>query len=201
MTDEIKAKIFVPFFTTKEVGKGTGLGLSTCYGIVTENGGFIKVDTAPIGGTSFYVYLPVVQHPVDEAAGREGAMLPRGTETVLIVEDEDAVRDTVASILRGRGYDVFQASNGQEALKVFERSNGAPIDVVVTDVVMPVMGGRELAEQLGHDHPETKIVFMSGYSGDSFDRNADQRLLSNLIEKPFTAEALTRKVREVLDGG
>jgi CheY-like chemotaxis protein len=202
MKDDVKAKIFDPFFTTKEVGKGTGMGLSTCYGIVAQNDGFINVESTPGVGTSFYVYLPLVQRAVLETASEEGTILPKGTETVLIVEDEETVRDTAATILRDRGYEVLQASNGREALKVVEDLNGERIDVVVTDVVMPVMGGRELAEQLYLGHPETKIVFMSGYSREPFDRgDHDQQPVPDLIEKPFTAEALTRKVREVLDGG
>ena len=201
MTESIKERIFDPFFTTKEVGKGTGLGLSTCYGIATQNNGFIQVDTTPGGGTSFYVYLPFVEYDAFQAASLDGDMLPRGTETVLIVEDEKTVRDTAVMILRDRGYEVLEASNGREALQVIKQSNGAPIDVVVTDMVMPVMGGRELAAHLGQGHPQTKIVFMSGYSGEPTEDGVDQQLLSDLIEKPFTAEALTRKIRDVLDGG
>ncbi|MFB3923638.1 MAG: CHASE3 domain-containing protein [Terriglobia bacterium] len=194
----IQARIFEPFFTTKERGKGTGLGLATVYGIVKQSGGHIWVYSEPDRGTSFKVYLPCFDEvPAEGAEVR--AQLPRGSETVLVVEDEEGVRMLIRSVLESNGYRVLEAEGAAKALELGERSNGK-IHLVLTDVVMPEMGGSELAERLARLHPETKVLFMSGYTDDAIVRHGVLKSELAFLEKPFTPEALVRKVREVLDG-
>lgn len=195
-----QARIFEPFFTTKEADKGTGLGLSTVYGIVKQSNGHIEVYSELGVGTTFKVYLPAYQSngdpiPADEDVPGE---MPRGTETLLLVEDEDGVRSLAATILRSNGYNVLQASNGNEALKLLEEST-AHIQMILTDVVMPVMGGRELVEQATQIRPEMKILFMSGYTEDSVVRLGVLNSAADFLQKPFTALSLGKKVRETLD--
>jgi CheY-like chemotaxis protein len=197
MDAEVRMHIFEPFFTTKELGRGTGLGLATVYGIVEQSGGHVEVDTAPGQGSTFRIFLPAVEalRPVllpslDAVVG--------GSETVLLVEDEAALRNLAQEILRDQGYKVIAAGSGREALEL-AGSHKAPIDLLVTDVVMPGMDGRELADRLGPVHPETRCLFMSGYTDDAVVRRGVREEGMPFLQKPFTIDALALKVREVLD--
>ena len=194
-----QARIFEPFFTTKEVGKGTGLGLSTVYGIVQQSGGNIWVYSEVDKGTTFKVYLPRVDQPVAEpdAAAAETA-LTTGCETVLLVEDEEMVRHLTRKILQENGYQVLVAQHGREALHTAEQYQGT-IHLMLSDVVMPQMSGRELAEQLAQLRREMKVLYMSGYTDDAIVHHGVLDEGMAFIEKPFSPAALTRKVREVLD--
>jgi two-component system, cell cycle sensor histidine kinase and response regulator CckA len=199
MTPQTLAHIFEPFFTTKEVGKGTGLGLATVYGIVKQSGGYIWVDSAPGIGSCFQIYLPRVEESVSKAAAEAPTDNLGGTETILLVEDADALRKLARSFLVDHGFQVMVASDGEEAIRVAER-HGRPIDLLVTDVVMPGMNGRALADRLLAKQPELKVLYISGYT-DSF--IAGHGVLEEgtfLLHKPFTEEVLIRKVRDVLDG-
>jgi PAS domain S-box-containing protein len=193
-------RIFEPFFTTKEIGKGTGLGLSTVYGIVKQSDGYIWVYSEVGKGTTFKVYLPRVDE--SEEAEPIGALQPEalsGRETVLIVEDEDQLRDLAQQILEENGYSVFTAANGADGLRVCEEFRGR-FDLVITDVVMPLMSGTELAEKMAPLQPQAKVLYMSGYTNDSMVRHGvlEQQVL--FLQKPFTPASFARKVREVLDG-
>jgi PAS domain S-box-containing protein len=192
-----RARVFEPFFTTKGLGKGTGLGLSTVYGIVAQSGGGIEVDSAPGRGATFRVHLPRHDAPTPAAAKASSpAPSARGHETVLVVEDEPAVRDIARRILDAAGYRVLTAAGPAEALLTAEQ-DGASIDLVVTDVVMPGMNGRELAARIGPLCPHADVLFMSGYTDDSLERHGV--LGPTFLQKPFTARALAAKVRAVLD--
>jgi PAS domain S-box-containing protein len=199
MDHETQQHIFEPFFTTKEVGKGTGLGLSTVYGIVKQSGGHISVDSEVGRGTTFNIYLPRV---VEESPAVEEIPtikdFQKGTETVLLVEDEDMVRNLSREVLETNGYTVIEARDGVEALTV---CNGdCKIDLLMTDIVMPHMGGRELAEKLLERMPDIQILFTSGYTDDpSMQRNVSETA-ANFIQKPFTPILLLQKIRDVLDG-
>jgi CheY-like chemotaxis protein len=195
MSAEVKAKAFEPFFTTKERGKGTGLGLSTVYGIVSQHGGAIWINSEPGRGCEFKVLFPRVEGAAAPAAPVEEVPAPVGRETVLVVEDEAGVRSYVCEILALHGYTVLEAATGRQALQVSERHN-APIHLLLTDAVMPEMGGHELAEQFASARPETLILFMSGYS----ERLRTAEAATNFIQKPFTPAALLTQVRSVLDG-
>jgi PAS domain S-box-containing protein len=195
MSDEIKAHIFEPFFTTKEVGKGTGLGLATCYGIVKQHGGDIWVESAPGFGTTFHFILPASNAPAEAPRAEAAALLPGGHETVLLVEDEPTVRSISVSALRSAGYRVREAGDGIEALRsVSESPQG--VDLLVTDVVMPRMGGRELAQQLSERWRNLRVLYISGYMKGEI---AEGKRVA-FLQKPFTPEQLVRKAREVLDG-
>jgi two-component system cell cycle sensor histidine kinase/response regulator CckA len=200
MNAEIQAHIFEPFFTTKEVGKGTGLGLATVYGVVKQSGGYIAVESAPGKGTSFQVYLPRVEERIEaEVPGVSGVGPLRGAETILLAEDADPLRKLAQSFLESNGYRVLAAPDGEKALQV-ALQNAAPIQLLLTDVVMPGMNGRVLAERLAARQPSLKVLYMTGYA-DSF--VAGHGVLDpgvHLLHKPFTEEMLMRKVREVLDG-
>ncbi|HEX7087016.1 MAG TPA: PAS domain S-box protein, partial [Vicinamibacterales bacterium] len=201
MDEEVLAHIFEPFFTTKEVGKGTGLGLATCYGIVKQNKGSIWVHSERGVGTTFRIYLPRAEGaaaPLDAGETRAAEQPPRGTETVLLVEDELLVRNLAADALRQHGYNVLAASTGLEALDLAMQTP-KPLDVLVTDVVMPQMGGPQLAERLLAERPGIKVLFISGYSDMALMRHG--RLLPGtaLLQKPFTPGQLVRRVRELLD--
>jgi CheY-like chemotaxis protein len=199
MAEEIKSRIFEPFFTTKPQGKGTGLGLATVYGIAKQNGGHIAVYSERELGTTFKVYLPRVRNtPLGCTLSEAPLPLRGGTETVLIVEDEEVVRVLVRTILRRHGYTVVEAGHGGEALLLCEQHDG-PIDLMVTDVVMPHMGGRKLTERLSPLHPRMKVLYLSGYTDDAVVRQGILEAGTPFLQKPFTPEALARKVREVLD--
>jgi two-component system cell cycle sensor histidine kinase/response regulator CckA len=190
--------MFEPFFTTKDVGKGTGLGLATVYGIVKQSGGYIWVTSAPGAGTTFDIFLPRAERPAmtDAPARPAVARATRaGTETVLVVEDERLVRDLIARNLGERGYGVLTAVNGAEALDVVSRGP-EPIDLLLTDVVMPELGGPELAARLTAAQPSLKVVYMTGYAERAV---AGELAPWPLLQKPFDVGALAATIREVLD--
>ena len=196
---ETQVRMFEPFFTTKEQGKGTGLGLSTVYGIVTQSGGNIWVYSEVGKGTTFKIYLPRIDGVGEMREARDTSTeLPQGRETVLLTEDEAQVRQMIRAILEMSGYQVLEASSGDEALAIYKQHEGQ-IDLIVTDVVMPQMSGRELAQSLELLHPGIKVLYMSGYTDDAIVRHGllDQEIA--FLQKPFTPDALMRKVRDVLD--
>jgi two-component system cell cycle sensor histidine kinase/response regulator CckA len=199
MSDDTKARIFEPFFTTKGLGKGTGLGLATVYGIVTQNGGHLEVDTAVGQGASFKIYLPSVDGiPLSGKSHHGTKIVPHGKETILLVEDEDAVRKITKLILQSLEYTVLEAVNGAEAVRVCER-HPEPIHLLMTDVVMPQMGGRQVAERLAACRQGIKVLFISGYTDDAVVRHGILEAEVAFLQKPFTPMGLARKVREVLD--
>jgi CheY-like chemotaxis protein len=192
-------RIFEPFFTTKAKGKGTGLGLSTVYGIVRQSGGHIEVRSSPGRGTTFDIILPQVAAAMPAKAEHAiGPVLPRGSETVLIVEDEDAVRHIVRRVLEAQGYEIVEARDGNDALRICAH-RGDRIDLVLSDVIMPGMGGRELSRALATTRPTLPILFMSGYNEEGELADADLGLGPAVLAKPFTSETLARHVREALD--
>ncbi len=198
---EVREHLFEPFFTTKEVGKGTGLGLATVYGIVKQSGGCIYVYSEPGQGAIFKVFLPRVDGAVDPWRGDAAAgPTPGGSETVLVAEDEAAVRGLLCQVLAAKGYAVLEAANGAEALGVAEGHPG-PIHLVVADVVMPDLGGRELAERLRLGRPGLRVLYVSGYTDDAILRRGALEPGAAFLQKPFSPAALARKVREVLDQG
>jgi two-component system, cell cycle sensor histidine kinase and response regulator CckA len=193
--------IFEPFYTTKEEGKGTGLGLATVYGIVKQNSGFIWVYSEPGLGTTFKIYLP--QARPSRLALRPAPIVegsPRGCETLLLAEDEPAVRMSIREFLTLHGYIVLEAENGTEALALARAYEG-PIHLTIADVVMPEMGGARLAGELAADRPDMKILFVSGYAEATFQRHGAIDVTTRFLQKPFSLKALTRKIREVLDVG
>jgi two-component system cell cycle sensor histidine kinase/response regulator CckA len=197
MDAAVRSRAFEPFFTTKEVGKGTGLGLSTVYGVVKQSGGYVWLDSEPRHGCAVHVYLPRVEQPAQEATAAaapvEGAAAARGT--VVLAEDEEAVRSLVAQVLADCGYHVVAASNAREALAICRGLN--VVDLLLTDVVMPEVNGPELARQVALLHPETKVLFMSGYADRAIDDRQPDLGLS-FLEKPFLPSVLVRRVREML---
>jgi PAS domain S-box-containing protein len=200
MDAETQARIFQPFFTTKEQGKGTGLGLATTYGIVKQSEGHIGVYSEPGKGTTFKVYLPRIDQAVEVIAPTQVPVdePPRGCETILLVEDEEAVRSLARGLLESSGYEVLEANGAHEALQVGKRHKER-IHLLLTDVVMPQMSGRELAEHLAPLHPETKVLYMSGYADNAVVHHGLLDPSAFFLQKPFTADALARKLREVLD--
>jgi CheY-like chemotaxis protein len=192
-----QARIFEPFFTTKDVGKGTGLGLATVQGIVQQSGGFIWVYSEPSHGTCFKIYLPRVDEPASEAASVVPAS-SRGTETVLVVEDVAAVRAVTRRMLERYGYSVLEAADGDAAIRLAAKFGGQ-IHLLITDVVMPNLGGRDLADVFAKTYPNTKVLFMSGYTDDAIVRHGILQEDIAYLQKPFTPESLARKVRAVLD--
>jgi len=200
MTPEVKARMFEALFTTKPVGKGTGLGLATCQTIVQQSGGHIEVDSEVGKGTTFRIYFPRVDRPVDAAAGPdEAGPIPHGTETVLLVEDELPVRQLAWHLLESLGYQVLGANNGQEALQLIQKYQGPPIRLAITDVVMPRMGGKAMADWLKTNHPGIKILFTSGYTDDALAKQDALEPGVAFLAKPYTSAALAFKVRAILD--
>ena len=200
MTKEVKARMFEALFTTKPAGKGTGLGLATCQTIVQQSGGHIDVDSEVGKGTTFTIYFPRVDQPLDPGTQFiKAGPLPRGTETLLLVEDEPSLRHLAASVLQAQGYNVLCASNGQDALQVAHEHKGSPIRLVVTDVIMPQMGGKAMAEWLETSYPDLKILFTSGYTDDAIEHHGVLETGVEFLSKPYTPATLTRKVREMLD--
>jgi signal transduction histidine kinase len=200
MTEEVKARLFEAFFTTKSKGKGTGLGLATCQTIVQQSSGHIEVCSEIGRGTTFKIFFPRVDLPLDVAAraNRTGP-LPRGTETLLVVEDEPSVRHLARSVLEAQGYQVLSASNGQEALHTARDHKGSPIRLVVTDVIMPQMGGKVMAEWLKTADPDLKVLFTSGYTDDAITHHGVLEAGVQFLPKPYTPATLVLKVREMLD--
>jgi PAS domain S-box-containing protein len=198
MDAETRAHIFEPFFTTKEKGHGTGLGLATVYGIVKQSGGSLRVYSELGQGTTFKIYLPCVEESLPVAEPTEVRTKPaKGSETVLVVEDEEGVRLLVGETLKARGYKVLVAEGAAQALKIAEQ-HAKPIHLLLTDVVMPQTGGKELAKRLSTLHPETRVLYMSGYTDDAIVRHGILQGSMALLQKPFAPNALARKVREVL---
>lgn len=198
MDAQTQAHIFEPFFTTKEKGKGTGLGLATVYGIIKQSGGSIWVYSEPRRGATFKVYLPQVQQPSGEARRDQAADSAAGHETILLVEDEPALRAMVRSVLEAKGFKVLEARHGEDALIVSEQHKGN-IHLLLTDVVMPGMSGRELAEQLVHAYRGLKVLYMSGYTDDAIVHHGVLGSDMAFLQKPFTPDSVARKVRQVLD--
>ncbi|MBC8163462.1 MAG: PAS domain S-box protein [Roseiflexaceae bacterium] len=199
MSPETQRAVFEPFFTTKPPGQGTGLGLATSYGIITQHGGSITVYSELGHGTSFKIYLPHLPMAIGEPALLgEPSEFPSGTEVILLAEDEPSVREIVSRVLRARGYTVLETTNGDEALRLVEQHVDQPIDLLLTDLVMPVMGGVALAERLRELRPSLRVLMMSGYSGNT---NQPRKLgaAQAFIQKPFSIVALAQKVRAVLD--
>jgi len=199
MDNETQTHMFEPFFTTKEKGKGTGLGLATVYGIVKQSEGYIWVYSEPGKGTTFKIYLPRMEGGVQAAdAERVPPSILKGEETVLVVEDEGMLRELACEFLRKSGYMVLEAGNGSKAVEI-SRGHRGPIHLLMTDAVMPGMSGRELAQRLHEERPETKVLYVSGYTDDSVLRNGLLQPGTAFLQKPFTRDSLARKVREVLD--
>jgi two-component system cell cycle sensor histidine kinase/response regulator CckA len=200
MDERTKQNIFDPFFTTKRPGEGTGLGLSMAYGFVKQSNGDIRVSSAAGQGTTFSILLPRAEtkNPVNLPAQQAAAVIP-GNETILVVEDEDMVRELAQEVLVALGYRVHAAAGGREAMTILDGRNGHPVDLVLSDLIMPGMDGRELARLIKDSHPATKILFMSGYVSDELALREELGYGVPFIQKPYNLEDLARKVREVLD--
>ena len=199
MAEEIRSRLFEPFFTTKDRDKGTGLGLATVYGIVRQSGGDIAVESRPGEGSSFFLYLPAVEKPAEqERPEREPRDQETGSEVILLVEDEENIREPAQEVLESRGYTVLSASDAAEALKISRDWTGA-LDLLVTDVVMPGMNGSQLADELCHERPSVKVLYISGYPEDAIARHGVLEPDRSFLQKPFPPGVLLRKVREVLD--
>jgi CheY-like chemotaxis protein len=199
MDAETQSHIFEPFFTTKGVGQGTGLGLSMVYGIVKQSGGYIVVESEVDKGATFKIYLPRIAEAsaaAEPEAPAEESLA--GSETVLLVEDEEIVRRLVLDILQGSGYHVLEARRGSEAIELCQR-HPDPIHLMLTDVVMPQMSGRELANRVAPLRPEMKVIYMSGYTDDAIVHHGVLDANTAFLQKPFTPDALVRKLREALD--
>ena len=200
ISDEVMPHIFEPFYTTKDISHGTGLGLATCFGILKQNNGHIWVYSEPNQGTTFKVYLPVAQDP-NGVTNTQNSFnkFPKGTETVLVVEDESVVRSLAVRTLRKQGYTVLEAADGQAGLELATSTGIEQIHLLMTDVIMPIMGGKDLAEHLKAAKPDLKILFISGYPGNAIIRQGILELGDAYLQKPFPPDVLARKIREVLD--
>jgi two-component system, cell cycle sensor histidine kinase and response regulator CckA len=200
MSEEVKRRAFEPFFTTKDVGKGTGLGLATCHGIVKQSGGHIAVYSEPGRGTTFKIYLPQIEEGMERPVQTKApADLPRGVETVLLVEDDPALREMAVTLLKRLGYTVLAAADGVEAMTLVHRPGTGHIDLLFTDVVMPNMSGRELADRMSALRPQTKILFTSAYTESGVVHQGVLDPNIKLLHKPFTPSALAHKIREILN--
>jgi two-component system, cell cycle sensor histidine kinase and response regulator CckA len=196
-----RARIFEPFFTTKRPGRGTGLGLAMVYGFVKQSGGHVVAESELGRGTTFKIYLPRTDEAVSSGrASQDCLILPKGTETILLVEDQDAVRTFARHVLLDAGYTVLQARDGVEAFRVAQQCQD-PIHLLLTDVIMPRMSGPQLAELLAPDRPGMRVLFMSGYADEAITGSGTPEAGSAFLEKPFKLAQLARKVREVLDAG
>ena len=199
MDREIQTHIFEPFFTTKEVGKGTGLGLSTCYGIVKQNNGSIWVYSEPGHGTSMKIYLPKTEkNSSDEMSAKPSEELAKGTETILVVEDEPLVRNMIIRSLQKQGYKTLEASHGEEAIATINNCDSG-IDLIISDLIMPRMGGKELSEYLANNNPNIKTLFMSGYTDNTIVHHGKLDDGISFIQKPFSPSGILKKVRQMLD--
>jgi len=197
MDRETQSRIFEPFFTTKEKGKGTGLGLSTVYGIVKQSGGYVMVHSELGRGSTFHIYLPQVEGLAEKQTAPAARAAAGGTETILLVEDEESVRQLVRDTLESKGYKVIDAENGEAGIRAAARHEGR-IDLVITDVVMPGMGGREMAGEIVKTRPDAKVLYLSGYAEDAILSESGIENATAFLQKPFTLQNLSRKVREVL---
>lgn len=200
MDEETRNRIFEPFYTTKGVGEGTGLGLSTVYGIVKQSGGFILVCSEPEQGTTFKIYLPRITTAKKQQENLpDGQISVGGTETVLLVEDEESLRKLVSKILKRLGYSVIEATDGMNALEIVNKEDYPVIDLLVTDVVMPRMGGKELSKKLFVEYPKLEVLYICGHTDNAITHHGvvDEGVV--LLQKPFSAQPLAEKIREVLD--
>ena len=193
----MRSRIFEPFFTTKEIGKGTGLGLSTVYGIIKQSGGYVWVYSEMGKGTTFKIYLPRVDIPADTGEFVVQPKELRGTETVLLAEDDETLRNLTTAILRRLGYTVLAAATPESA-RALARNYAGPIHLLLTDVVMPGSSGRDLARDLAKSRPQTKVLFVSGYTGEAMIQHGLTEPGLNYLQKPYTPGVLAAKVREVL---
>jgi CheY-like chemotaxis protein len=198
MTRELQNRIFEPFFTTKEKDKGTGLGLSTVYGIVKQSGGNIWLYSEPGTGTTFKIYLPRVEEAAEVVEGDEPAVKGAGHETILLVEDDEAVRRLTRGILESTGYTVLEAMDGEEALNLAGKHRES-IDVLLTDMVMPRMSGKKLARLISARHPHVRVLYLSGYTNEAITQLGALDPGEAFLQKPFTPQLLVNKLREVLD--
>jgi CheY-like chemotaxis protein len=199
MSEEVQSKIFQPFFTTKPKGRGTGLGLATCAVVIKHYQGAIQFKSQVGHGTTFSVLLPQVDPPsinFDFAFNDEPGI---GSETILLVEDDEAIRTVTAAILRALGYQIYPMADSKEAFEMFAGPNAPPFELLLSDIVMPNLGGRELADRMRSVKPDLKVLFMSGYVDDPVILQAVQEAAVPFLEKPFTRETLAKKVREALD--
>jgi CheY-like chemotaxis protein len=196
--DDVKPRIFEPFFTTKSLGKGTGLGLSTVHGIVVQAGGRVEVESAPAQGTTFTVFLPRAEEEFAPVDLSKQVATVRGTETILLAEDEAAVRRFTRTVLEANGYTVLEAANGEDGVHVAAGHPG-PIHLIISDVVMPRMGGWDLAEKVGEIRPGIKVLFISGYADDESLRSGLPQTSKTFLQKPFSPSTLAAKVRQSLD--
>jgi PAS domain S-box-containing protein len=200
MSDEVKTHIFEPFFTTKEPGKGTGLGLATCFGIVKQSDGHIWVESELNQGTTFRIFLPRVAEAARLTPAHNGtAPLPRGVETILLVEDEPLARDTSARTLRELGYTVLEAENGEEALREINKLGGEKLQLLITDLIMPQLGGKALVEKVKPTYPHLKVLFMSGYTDEVISQHNMAEVGAVFLQKPFSPTTMAFKVRKLLD--
>jgi CheY-like chemotaxis protein len=199
MDTQILGRIFEPFFTTKPVGKGTGLGLSTVFGIVRQHRGWLEVQSRPNEGTTFQIYFPITENKLEKKVAGSESALPVGRETILVAEDEDALREMVAQVLRIQGYYVLEAASGTEAVEMWKQAT-RPIDLLLTDMVMPGgMMGRELAEFLTAQNPKLKVIYTSGYSPGMAGRDTSILVSRSFLPKPYSINKLTQIIRDCLD--